>query len=71
MKTTQVRLDVETARALREIAAGFEYYTERGLGAGEIGNTAAMLKRLTEEYRRNPVATLAALGPVLVQGAGE
>jgi hypothetical protein len=43
MKTTQVRLDIETAKRLREIAAQFGFYTERGLGAGEIGNTAAML----------------------------
>lgn len=43
MKTTQVRLDTETARKLREMAAQLGFYTERGLGAGEIGNTAALL----------------------------
>lgn len=43
MKTTQVRLDTDTAKQLRAIAAQFGFFTERGLGAGEIGNTAALL----------------------------
>lgn len=67
MKTTQVRIDVETAKALREIAAAFEYYTERGIGAGETGNAAAMLERLAQEYRRSPADTLRILGSLLVQ----
>jgi hypothetical protein len=67
VKNTQVRLDVETARTLREIAAAFEYYTERGIGAGEIGNTAAILKRLADEYKRDPAGTLLALGFILVK----
>jgi hypothetical protein len=66
-KTTQVRLDTETAATLREIAAAFEYFTSRGLEAGALGNTAAMLTHLAEEYRCNPVGTLRALGPLLVQ----
>lgn len=67
MKTTQIRLNTETAATLREIAAGFEYYISRGVGANEQGNTAAMLTRLAEQYRRDPVGTLRALGPLLVQ----
>ena len=58
MKTTQVRLDIETAKRLREIAARFGFYTERGLGAGEIGNTAAMLTAVARgdlKIVKNPV----------------
>jgi hypothetical protein len=44
MKTTQVRLDTETAKKLREIAAQFGFYTSRGIDAGKIGNIAAMLE---------------------------
>jgi hypothetical protein len=66
MDTTQVRLDTETAAALREIAAGFGYYVSRGLGAKEIGNTAAMLKYLAQRYREEPIATRATLGSLLM-----
>lgn len=48
MKTTQVRLDTDTAKQLRAIAAQFGFFTERGLGAGEIGNTAAMLEAIAQ-----------------------
>ena len=67
MDTTQVRLDTKTAAALRELAAGFGFYTSRGLGAREIGNAAAMLKHLAERYRDNPVAIRAALRPLLAE----
>jgi hypothetical protein len=66
MDTTQVRLDTETAAALREIAAGFGYYVSRGLGAREVGNAAAMLKHLAERYREDPIAIRATLGPLLM-----
>lgn len=69
MKTTQVRIDTETARTLRDIAAAFEYFTSRGLEAGALGNTAAMLERLAEVYQRDPVGTLRVLGPLLVREA--
>lgn len=59
MKTTQVRLDVETAKTLRQIAAQLGFYTERGIGAGEIGNTAAMLAAVARgelEVKRSHIA---------------
>lgn len=52
---------------LREIAAAFEYHTARGVGAGELGNTAAMLEALVKQYQHDPPVTLAALAALLVQ----
>lgn len=63
--TTQIHLNTNTATALREIAAAFEYYTTTD--GDETGNTAAMLEQLAKRWRANPVETLAQLGPLVTQ----
>lgn len=54
-RSTQVRINPETADALREIAEHFGYVVSRGVGAGEIGNTAAMLDKIAERWREDAV----------------
>ena len=68
MKTVAIRLEAKDAESIRAIAAAFEFYVERGLGAGEIGNATAVCHRIAVAYRHNPAATLARLGPLLAGG---
>ncbi len=50
--------------AFRELAAALELLEPAA--AGEVGDGGELARRLAESYRRRPVETLAALGPLVV-----
>lgn len=47
----------EDSQTLREIAAVFGFYVQRGIGAHKVGNTTTMLECLAERWRRDPEGT--------------
>jgi len=51
---TQMRLSVDTAATVREMAATFGYVTSRGTGAGVAGNPAALLEVLALCWQAAP-----------------
>lgn len=53
-RSTQVRLDAETAATVRQMAATFDYVAARGTGAGAAGNPAAFLEALALRWRVAP-----------------
>jgi hypothetical protein len=64
-KTTQARMREEDSRTLREIAAAFGYYVQRGIGAHTVGNTTTMLECLARRWRDDPEGTRRILAPLL------
>lgn len=52
-KNTQVRLSTETAETVRIIAAEFGFVVQRGVGAGQFGNIAAMLDILAIRWHED------------------
>lgn len=67
-KTTQARMREEDSRTLREIAAAFGYYVQRGIGAHTVGNTTTMLECLAQRWRDDPEGTRRLLAPLLARG---
>lgn len=68
-RTTQIRTTPAAAEAWRSIAAAFELFVSRGVGTDEVGAPAAALERIAARFQRDPVGTLRALGPLLVEDA--
>ncbi len=66
-KTTQARMREEDSRTLREMAAAFGYYVQRGIGAYTVGNTTTMLECLAARWRSDPEGTRRMLAPLLEQ----
>lgn len=55
-----IKIDVETADPLRTLAARLGYRIARGVGAGEVGNIAGLLKEVARRYEEAPDAVFAA-----------
>lgn len=68
-KTTQARMREEDSQALREIAAAFGFYVQRGIGAHKVGNTTTMLECLAERWRTDREGTQRLLAPLLADCA--
>ena len=62
---TTFNISREDMAALRALAADLGLYTERGPGAGEIGNITQLLRQLAGAYHQDRAQARATLGALL------